>query len=54
MASHEGAKSMLSKTGQQGCLERRCIFTHINHLIQRGVEWVKDKDHAEFFKYSFL
>lgn len=48
MASHEGVKSTLSKIGQQGHSERLCIITNISHLIQRGVEWMKDKDHAVF------
>lgn len=51
MASHKGAKITLSKTDQQSCSERWCIFTNINHSTQRGVEWVKDKEWAEVFSY---
>lgn len=48
-----GSKITLSKIGQQDHSERLCILTSINHLIQRGVEWVKDKDHTEFFNTHF-
>lgn len=49
MASHKGVKITLSKIDQQGCSERLCIFTNINHSTQRGVEWLKDKGQAEVF-----
>lgn len=52
--SQEGGKIRLSKIGQQGPSERLCKFTNINHLIQRIVEWLKDKNHAEEFFGFFL